>query len=847
MARVDCNQEEEESPLLQTSHQILKGFQFLLLIGGNIWTALAHFIAGVIGSGVLSMAWSIAQLGWIAGPLSIILIAFFALVSAFLISNFHVYPNPTNGNTTMNRSFLQAVHTILGEAHKHPFASCLYLHLYFGSQDIRTDCLFKTGVVYVITSATCIRQSNCYHEEGHEAACEYENKYYMLLFGIVQLLASQIPNIFHTKWLSIIAATMSFTYSFIGIGLGLAQVIGRGKIEGSINGISTANPTQKVWLVAQAIGDIAFSFTFSLILLEIQSTLKSPPSQKVTMKRTCTIAIFITTSFYLLSGASGYAAFGDSTPGNILTGFGFYEPYWLVDFGNACIVLHLVGGYQTLFAIAERWYAEKFPESALTSDIGSLKVLGLPKFRVNPLRLCFRSTYVISTMAVGMLFPYFNEVLAFSGSIIFWPLTIYFPVEMYIVQQKIVGWSSRYYLIYHGTMAGAGGDYDDQTPLLPSSPHTLTGNVWTAIAHIITGVIGSGVLSLAWSMAQLGWIAGPFTLLLFAFITLVSASFISDVHLYSNPNNGTTTMNRSYLQAVRTILESTFTLLISHPETGSQDIRMACYVVACIFKTGVVYTITSAISMRAIRQSNCYHEEGHDAVCEYDDKYYMLLFGFVQILASQIPNIFHTKWLSVIAATMSFTYSFIGMALGIAQVIGQGKIEGSINGISTVNHTQKIWLVAQALGDIAFSFTFSLILLEIQIYSQTLFAIVERWYAEKFPESVLTRDVGSLKVLLLPEFRVNPLRLCFRTTYVVLTMAVGMLFPYFNEVVAFAGSIIFWPLTIYFPVEMYFVQKKIVPWTGKWIVLRVYSTFCLLVTIYVLSGSIEGLIAKRFG
>ncbi|KVH88413.1 hypothetical protein Ccrd_026891 [Cynara cardunculus var. scolymus] len=59
--------------------------------------------------------------------------------------------------------------------------------------------------------------------------------------------------------------------------------------------------------------------------------------------------------------ASGYATFGDLTPGNILTGFGFYEPYWLVDF-------------------------EKFPESTLTSDIGNLKVLILPKFRVNPVR-----------------------------------------------------------------------------------------------------------------------------------------------------------------------------------------------------------------------------------------------------------------------------------------------------------------------------------------------------------------------------------------------------------------------------------------------------------------------------
>ena len=53
--------------------------------------------------------------------------------------------------------------------------------------------------------------------------------------------------------------------------------------------------------------------------------------------------------------------------------------------------------------------------------------------------------------------------------------------------------------------------------------------------------------------------------------------------------------------------------------------------------------------------------------------------------------------------------------LGKFGIAGQGKIEGSITGISTDNHTQKIWLVAQALGDIAFSFTFSLILLEIQV------------------------------------------------------------------------------------------------------------------------------------
>lgn len=64
------------------------------------------------------------------------------------------------------------------------------------------------------------------------------------------------------------------------------------------------------------------------------------------MKKASMVAVFITTFFYLCCGCFGYAAFGDETPGNLLTGFGFYEPYWLIDFANICIVIHLVGGYQ---------------------------------------------------------------------------------------------------------------------------------------------------------------------------------------------------------------------------------------------------------------------------------------------------------------------------------------------------------------------------------------------------------------------------------------------------------------------------------------------------------------------
>jgi hypothetical protein len=76
-----------------------------------------------------------------------------------------------------------------------------------------------------------------------------------------------------------------------------------------------------------------------------------------------------------------------------------------------------------------------------------------------------------------------------------------------------------------------------------------TGTVWTAVAHIVTGVIGSGVLSLAWSIAQIGWIAGPLAILVFASVTLLSAFLLSDTYRSPDPEFGPH-RSSSYLDAV---------------------------------------------------------------------------------------------------------------------------------------------------------------------------------------------------------------------------------------------------------------------------------------------------------
>jgi amino acid permease len=80
--------------------------------------------------------------------------------------------------------------------------------------------------------------------------------------------------------------------------------------------------------------------------LHPQDTVRSPPAEHKTMKKATLFSIAVTTIFYMLCGSMGYAAFGDDSPGNLLTGFGFYNPYWLLDIANVAIVVHLVGAYQ---------------------------------------------------------------------------------------------------------------------------------------------------------------------------------------------------------------------------------------------------------------------------------------------------------------------------------------------------------------------------------------------------------------------------------------------------------------------------------------------------------------------
>lgn len=85
----------------------------VLIFEGTLTTASAHIITAVVGSGILALAWAIAQLGWIAGVVAIVIFSLITLFTSALLANCYRSPDPITG--TRNYTYMQAVKNNLGK------------------------------------------------------------------------------------------------------------------------------------------------------------------------------------------------------------------------------------------------------------------------------------------------------------------------------------------------------------------------------------------------------------------------------------------------------------------------------------------------------------------------------------------------------------------------------------------------------------------------------------------------------------------------------------------------------------------------------------------------------------
>lgn len=125
-------------------------------------------------------------------------------------------------------------------------------------------------------------KSNCRHYNGHDAKCSTTGTMYLVLFGLVEVVLSQLPSLEKVTFISVVAAVMSFTYSFVALFLSAAKFASNHKAYGTILGSKIGGPggvsaTTRTFNFLQALGNIAFAYTYAMLLIEIQASLSVPP------------------------------------------------------------------------------------------------------------------------------------------------------------------------------------------------------------------------------------------------------------------------------------------------------------------------------------------------------------------------------------------------------------------------------------------------------------------------------------------------------------------------------------------------------------------------------------------
>ena len=116
-----------------------------------------------------------------------------------------------------------------------------------------------------------MKRSICFRRQ--DAGFDVQGNTHMMVFGAMEIVLSQFPNLEKVTILSVIATATSFIYSLIALGLSVAKLLTNHELRGSIlvaNVGDDVDVLTKVWHVFQALGNIAFSYAYSWLLLEIQ-------------------------------------------------------------------------------------------------------------------------------------------------------------------------------------------------------------------------------------------------------------------------------------------------------------------------------------------------------------------------------------------------------------------------------------------------------------------------------------------------------------------------------------------------------------------------------------------------
>ncbi|KAI3454984.1 hypothetical protein Pfo_011647 [Paulownia fortunei] len=378
------------------------------------------------------------------------------------------------------------------------------------------------------------------------------------------------------------------------------------------------------------------------------------------------------------------------------------------------------------------------------------------------------------------------------------------------------------------------------------------GKWWYSAFHNITAMVGAGVLGLPYAMSELGWGPGVTIMILSWVITLYTLWQMVEMHEMVPGKR----FDR-YHELGQHAFGEKLGLWVVVPQQLMVEVGV-----------NIVYMVTGGKSLKKI----------HDIARPHHPmklSYFTIIFGSVHFVLSHLPSFNSVTMISLAAAIMSFSYSTI------AWVASAHKgVTPAVKYVARASTgTGRVFEFLSALGDVAFAFAGHNVVLEIQatipstpdkpskkpmwkgvviayiVVALCYFPVAFVGYAvfgtsvednilmslEKPAWLIIAANlfvvihvIGSYQVFAMPVFDMvesflvrkmnfNPsrlLRIVTRTTYVALTMLLGISFPFFGGLLSFFGGFAFAPTTYYLPciiwLAVYKPKRFGLSWFANW-------------------------------
>ncbi|KAJ4729400.1 lysine histidine transporter 1 [Melia azedarach] len=365
------------------------------------WYSAFHNVTAMVGAGVLSLPYAMAELGW--GPGVAI------LVLSWIITLYTLWQMVEMHEMVPGKRF-DRYH----ELGQHAFGEKLGLFIVVPQQLIVE---VGTCIVYMVTGGKSL-------QKVHETLCSSPCKdikltYFIMIFASVHFVLSHLPNFNSLSGVSLAAAVMSLSYSTIA----WSASIRKGVQPDVQYGYKAKSTSGTIFNFFNALGEVAFAYAGHNVVLEIQATIPSTPEKpsKGPMWRGVVVAYIIIALCYFPVALIGYWMFGNAVDDNIL--ISLQKPKWLIATANLFVVVHVIGGYQV--------YAMPV--------FDMIETLLVKKLNFKPsmmLRFVVRNIYVAITMFIGISFPFFGGLLGFFGGFAFAPTTYFLPCIIWLAVYK---------------------------------------------------------------------------------------------------------------------------------------------------------------------------------------------------------------------------------------------------------------------------------------------------------------------------------------------------------------------------------------------------------------------------